>query len=321
MGEVYRATDSKLGREVAIKLLPAEVAADEDRLGRLEREARAVAALSHPNILAVFEFGSHDGTTYVVTELLEGATLRERLAEGSLPLRKVTDYAAQVARGLAAAHDKGIVHRDLKPENLFVTTDGHVKILDFGLARQQEAGAAGASSDTRSPTLARPTDAGTVLGTVGYMSPEQVRGQAADARSDIFSLGCVVHEMLTGRRPFQRETAAETMTATLREEAGALPDACPPALVRVTERCLEKAPAERFQSAGDLAFALASLATDSTTRTSAVHPPIGDGALAWRWGPGRRRSSRSPSLSRSPASSPAASAARPRPRPLSSSSA
>jgi Tol biopolymer transport system component len=268
MGEVYRATDTKLGREVAVKVLPADVAGDADRLARLEREARAVAALSHPNILSVYELGCDDGTAYVVTELLEGETLRARLDGGPLPVRKVTEYAAQVARGLAAAHDKGIVHRDLKPENLFLTHDGRVKILDFGLARHGDASSTSAASDTRSPTLARPTDAGTVLGTVGYMSPEQARGHVADARSDIFSLGCVVHEMLTGRRAFQRETAAEAMTAILREDAGALPESCAPGLARVVERCLEKQPAERFQSAQDLAFTLASLAGDSAARSS-----------------------------------------------------
>ncbi len=256
MGEVYRARDTRLGRDVALKVLPATFSADPERLARFEREARAVASLSHPNILALFDFGSHEGTAYAVTELLEGETLGDRLAGGPLPVRKATEYAAQVARGLAAAHDKGIVHRDLKPENLFVTADGRVKILDFGLARQD--GPTLDTSDTRSPTLARPTDAGTVLGTVGYMSPEQVRGQVVDARSDIFSLGCVVHEMLTGQRAFLRETGAETMTAILREDAQSLPDGCPPSLARVVERCLEKAPAERFQSARDLAFALES---------------------------------------------------------------
>ncbi len=274
MGEVYRATDTKLGRDVAIKVLPAEVAGDADRLARFEREARAVAALSHPNILSLFDFGTHEETVYAVTELLEGETLRERLAGGPLPVRKTTEYAAQIARGLAAAHDKGIVHRDLKPENLFVTADGHVKILDFGLARQE--GPTLNASDTRSPTLARPTDAGTVLGTVGYMSPEQVRGQVVDARSDIFSLGCVVHEMLTGQRAFLRETGAETMTAILREDARALPDGCPPALARVVERCLEKAPAERFQSARDLAFALESATATATSghhATSSAEAP------------------------------------------------
>ena len=263
MGEVYRARDTRLGREVALKVLPEGFAADPDRLARFEREARAVAALSHPNILALFDFGSHEGTAYAVTELLEGETLRERLAGGPLPVRKATEYAAQVARGLAAAHEKGIVHRDLKPENLFVTADGRVKILDFGLARQD--GPTLDTSDTRSPTLARPTDAGTVLGTVGYMSPEQVRGQVVDARSDLFSLGCVVHEMLTGQRAFQRETGPETMTAILREDPRPLPEACPPSLARVVERCLEKTPAERFQSARDLAFALEGATATSVT--------------------------------------------------------
>ncbi len=270
MGEVYRARDTRLGRDVALKVLPETFSADAERLARFEREARAVAALSHPNILALFDFGSDAGTAYAVTELLEGETLRERLAGGPLPVRKAAEYAAQVARGLAAAHEKGIVHRDLKPENLFVTADGRVKILDFGLARQD--GPTLEASDTRSPTLARPTDAGTVLGTVGYMSPEQVRGQVVDARSDIFSLGCVVHEMLTGQRAFLRETGAETMTAILREEARALPDGCPPALARVVERCLEKAPAERFQSARDLAFALESATASAVSGRHAPTP-------------------------------------------------
>jgi len=285
MGEVFRARDTKLGREVALKVLPVAFASDPERLARFEREARAVAALSHPNILALFDFGSHEGTAYAVTELLEGETLRERLAGGALPVRKATEYAAQVARGLAAAHDKGIVHRDLKPENLFVTADGHVKILDFGLARQD--GATHDASDTRSPTLARPTDAGAVMGTVGYMSPEQVRGQVADARSDLFSLGCVVHEMLTGQRAFLRETAAETMTAILREEARPLPEACPPALARVVDRCLEKTPGERFQSARDLAFALESA---TVTAVSGRHATTSAGS------PSRARSLALPAL-------------------------
>ena len=216
MGEVYRATDTRLGRDVALKLLPRAFASDPGRLARFEREARAVAGLSHPNILALFDVGTHDGMVYAVTELLEGETLRARLGGGPLPARKAVDYAAQAARGLAAAHEKGIVHRDLKPENLFVTGDGRVKVLDFGLARQQQAAAE--AEDTRSPTLAQPTDAGTVLGTVGYMSPEQVRGEPVDTRSDIFSLGCVLYEMLAGGRAFLRETAAETMTAILRED-------------------------------------------------------------------------------------------------------
>ncbi|MEJ2205667.1 MAG: protein kinase [Gemmatimonadota bacterium] len=255
MGEVYRATDTKLGREVALKVLPARLAESGEALERLEREARAVAALSHPNILAIHDFGSHEGTAYAVMELLEGQTLRERLATGAFPARKAVDIAVQVARGLAAAHEKGIIHRDLKPENIIVTPDGRAKILDFGLARQVVAPAAG--GDTRSPTLAHATDAGTVLGTVGYMSPEQVRGETSDHRSDIFSLGSVLYEMLTGRRAFEKPTGAETMTAILREDPLEVPDVeVLPALERSLHHCLEKAPAERFQSARDLAFDL-----------------------------------------------------------------
>ncbi len=255
MGEVWRAEDEKLGREVALKVLPARLAENGEALDRLEREARAVAALSHPNILAIHDFGSHEGTTYAVMELLHGQTLRERLATGTLPARKAVDIAVQVARGLAAAHEKGIVHRDLKPENIIVTPDGRAKILDFGLARQIVAPAA--AGDTRSPTLAPATDAGTVLGTVGYMAPEQVRGETADHRSDIFSLGSVLFEMLTGRRAFQKPTGAETMTAILQDDPLEDPDVeIFPALERSLHHCLEKSPAERFQSARDLAFDL-----------------------------------------------------------------
>jgi Tol biopolymer transport system component len=281
MGEVYRATDTRLGRDVALKLLPRAFASDPDRVARFEREARAVAGLSHPNILALFDVGTHDGTVYAVTELLEGETLRARLAGGPLPARKATDYAAQAARGLAAAHDKGIVHRDLKPENLFVTGDGRVKVLDFGLARFQ---APAGAEDTRSPTLARPTDAGSVLGTVGYMSPEQVRGEPVDTRSDIFSLGCVLYEMLSGRRAFLHETAAETMTAILREDPPELAGArVSPALERVIRRCLEKKPGERFRSAEDLAFALETVGGGSESGVSGVTAPLrsrlGDGRI------------------------------------------
>jgi eukaryotic-like serine/threonine-protein kinase len=193
MGEVYRARDTKLDRDVAIKVLPAHLGENPDAHVRFEREAKAVAALSHPNILAIHDFGWHDGRAFAVMELLEGETLRERLKAGALPLRKAVETGAQIARGLAAAHEKGIVHRDLKPENVYVTTDGRVKILDFGLARA-ELSTAGVA-DTHSPTLERHTDPGTVLGTAGYMSPEQVRGQSADHRSDLFSLGSVLHEM------------------------------------------------------------------------------------------------------------------------------
>ncbi len=275
MGEVYRARDTRLDRDVAVKVLPAHLESTPEALARFEREAKAVAALSHPGILAIHDIGREGGTSFAVMELLEGETLRERLRDGPLPLRKAVDYAGQMAHGLAAAHARGIVHRDLKPENLFVTADGRVKILDFGLARQDapEAGA----EDTHSPTLERATDPGSVLGTVGYMSPEQVRGRTADPRSDIFSMGAVLYEMLTGRRAFQRETAAETMTAVLREEPAALADGTsaglPPGLARLVSRCLEKNPEERFQSARDLAFALEAATSTTSARVDALPAP------------------------------------------------
>ena len=265
MGEVYRARDEKLGREVAVKVLPEELSEVPEALARFQREARAVASLSHPNILAIHDFGSHDGRAYAVTELLEGETLRDRLLEEAMSVRKVVDYGAQIARGLAAAHAKGIIHRDLKPENIFLTRDGQVKILDFGLARStdpwQESEAV-----SLSPTVGHRTAAGTVLGTVGYMSPEQVRGEPADERSDIFSLGAVLYEMLTGRRAFSRDTGAETMTAILREDPPEIEETgrqIPPAGDRIVRRCLEKRPAERFQSARDLAFALEAVSVSS----------------------------------------------------------
>jgi Tol biopolymer transport system component len=288
MGEVYRARDTKLDRDVAVKVLPARLAESREAFDRFEREAKAVAALSHPNILAIHDFGTHEGTAYAVMELLEGETLRERLAGGALPHRKVVDYGAQVARGLAAAHERGIVHRDLKPENVVVTPDGRVKILDFGLARHSALLAA--ADQTSSPTLGQPTDPGTVMGTAGYMSPEQVRGDPADHRSDVFSLGCVIFEMLTGRRAFQEPTAAETMTAILQKdpfEPSGPEETLPPALERTLRHCLEKSPAERFQSARDLAFDLEA-STDVTGRSAAqraVRPqsrrvPLGAGLAA-----------------------------------------
>jgi len=261
MGEVYRARDRKLDRDVALKVLPAHLSESPEALARFEREAKAVAVLSHPNILAIHDFGTHEGTAYAVMELLEGDSLRQRLGGGALPVRKAVDYAAQVAHGLAAAHEKGIVHRDLKPENVFVTTDGRVKILDFGLASQGPETGIGAE-DQQSETVSRLTQPGTVMGTVGYMSPEQVRGAPADHRSDVFSLGSVLYEMLTGRRAFQRGTAAETLTAILREDppdlAASAPDV-PPGVARIVQHSLEKSPAERFQSARDLAFDLQSI--------------------------------------------------------------
>jgi serine/threonine protein kinase/Tol biopolymer transport system component len=272
MGEVYRARDSRLGRDVAIKVLPASSSADADRLQRFEQEARAAAALNHPNILALYDIGHADGGPYLVTELLAGETLRASLEGGALPARKAIEQAVQIARGLAAAHDKGIVHRDLKPENVFVTSDGHAKILDFGLAKLVEPGPAVAGSSMLT-TAAPATTPGVVLGTVGYMAPEQVRGQHADHRADIFAFGAVLYEMLSGRRAFQRETPAETMTAILREEPPELPSASThlsPALQRIVNRCLEKNPAARFQSAGDLAFALDALSGSNVSAAIAA---------------------------------------------------
>jgi Tol biopolymer transport system component len=279
MGEVYRARDTRLERDVAVKVLPVRLAEDPEALARFEREAKAVAALSHPGILAIHDFGRDaGGTAYAAMELLDGETLRQRLAGGALPARKAVDYSLQMAQALAAAHEKGIVHRDLKPENVFLTRDGRVKVLDFGLAKREVEPASG--SDTHSPTLAQATEPGAVLGTVGYMSPEQVRGEPVDARSDIFSLGSVLYEMLSGRRAFARDTAAETMTAILREDPTDLlasAESLPPAVGHIVQHCLEKQPSERFQSARDLAFDLSSLA-DSRVR----HERVGE-AGARRW--------------------------------------
>lgn len=259
MGEVYRARDTRLGREVAIKVLPAALAHDADRLRRFEQEARTIAALNHPNILGIHDIGAHDGAPFLVSEFLEGQALRDKLVSGPLPVRRVIEYALGIAQGLAAAHEKGIVHRDLKPENVFVTREGRIKVLDFGLAklvRPEE-------NHETTVTLTNPaTLPGTVMGTVGYMSPEQVRGELIDPRSDIFSFGAVLYEMLTGKRAFKRQTSAETMTAILREEPEALNDTGwqgPLELQRILARCLEKNGARRFQSASDLAFAIESL--------------------------------------------------------------
>ena len=269
MGEVFRARDTRLDREVAIKVLPEAFGRDADRVARFEREAKAVAALSHPNVLAIFDTGRHSGQSaepvlYVVTEFLEGETLRDRLAQGALSVRRSIDYGVQIARGLAAAHDKGLVHRDLKPENVFLVADGQVKILDFGLARPVTA----SSGSGATQTVANITDPGMVMGTVGYMAPEQVRGQPVDGRCDVFAFGAVLYEMLTGTRAFARETAAETMTAILKEDPPDLTGAHPeisPALDRIIRHCLEKNVAERFQSARDAAFALESLSASGAT--------------------------------------------------------
>jgi len=267
MGEVYRAKDTRLGRDVALKILPESFARETDRLRRFEQEARAVAALNHPNILAIHDIGQHEGSPYLVSELLEGESLGATLDRGTLPQRKTIEYGVQIAQGLAAAHEKGIVHRDLKPENIVVTKDGRIKILDFGLAKLAQK--AGAGSDEVTLTSER-TAAGVVMGTASYMAPEQVRGEAADPRTDIFAFGAVLYEMLSGVRAFRRETPAETMTAVLKDDPPELSDPVrlvSPALERIVRRCLEKNPEQRFQSARDLSFALSAL---SGTEASGV---------------------------------------------------
>ena len=276
MGEVYRARDARLQRDVAIKVLPTGLSPDPDRLARFEQEARAAAALNHPNILAVYDVGQHDGVPYLATELLEGDTLRAPLNGGALPVRKAIEYAVQIAKGLAAAHDKGIVHRDLKPENIFVTSDERVKVLDFGLAKLTEPEPAFAGI-TALPTTPPHTLPGIVLGTIGYMSPEQVRGVVADHRSDIFALGAIVYEMLAGRRAFSGEMPMDAMTAIMKEDPKPLPLAernIPPALERIVMRCLEKSPAARFKSADDLAFALESFSTQSGATAALKDPTL-----------------------------------------------
>jgi Tol biopolymer transport system component len=264
MGELYRALDSRLGRMVAVKVLPPSLATDPDRLRRFEQEARATGALDHPNVLVVHDFGTHGGAPFLVTELLEGETLRERMARGPIPPRKAAEIAARVAHGLAAAHGKHIVHRDLKPDNVFLTRDGRVKILDFGLAKVK--GPLGVDTEGDTLVQQRPdgaTSPGLLLGTAAYMAPEQVRGEEADGRSDVFALGAILYEMLTHSRAFARGSMAETLAAILREDP---PDmsrfsgAVPRALQSVLRRCLEKDPDDRFQSARDLGFALDALA-------------------------------------------------------------
>jgi Tol biopolymer transport system component len=278
MGEVYKARDERLKREVAVKVLPASYSQDADRLRRFEHEAQAAGGLNHPNITAVYDLGSHDGAPYIVTELLEGETLRARLAGGAIPVRKAIDYAIQTARGLAAAHEKGIVHRDLKPENLFLTNDGRVKILDFGLAKltQPEGPAAG---QTNLPTAPANTEPGVVMGTLGYMSPEQVKGKPTDQRSDLFSFGAILYEMLSGSRAFHRDSAAETMSAILREEPPDLSSTnkgVQPGLERIVRHCLEKNPEERFYSARDVAFDLEALSgLSGATAAAAAAAPSG----------------------------------------------
>ena len=272
MGEVYRARDTKLNRDVAVKVLPESLSKDPEALSRFEREAHSVASLNHPNILSIFDFGTHGDTAYAVMELLQGETIRDIMSSGVPPLRRTTGWACQIAAGLAAAHGKGIVHRDLKPDNIFVTNDGRVKILDFGLAKPAMRGR-GSSDDTHSPTVPAYTEPGTVMGTVGYMSPEQIKGFDVDQRSDIFSFGAVLYEMLSGKRAFARDTAAETMTAILHDDPPELEETgrhIPSALDHIVHHCLEKNPEQRFQSASDIGFALETMSADTGARSGQV---------------------------------------------------
>ena len=268
MGEVYSAHDTRLDRTVAIKILPSSFASDHDRLQRFAQEARSAAALNHPNIMSIFDIGDDQGTPYVVSELLEGETLRARLQKSPIPLRKAINYALQIAQGLAAAHGKGIVHRDLKPENLFITNDDRVKILDFGLAKVVRQPGESESSDAMTVQVA--TEAGMVMGTVGYMAPEQVRGKEAVPESDIFAFGAILYEMVAGKRAFHRDSAVDSMSAILHEEAPDLTEttrSVPAGLERIVRHCLEKNPAQRFHSAGDLAFHLEALSDMSSSKS------------------------------------------------------
>jgi len=283
MGEVYRAKDTRLGRDVAIKVLPQPLAKDADRLQRFEQEARVLGTLNHPNLLAIFDVGSENGLQYLVSEFLEGKTLRERLNEGALPQRKLIEYSTKVATGLAAAHEKGIVHRDLKPENIFVTKDEQVKILDFGLAKYALDAALSGSAATMDLAGTAP---GTVMGTVGYMSPEQVRGQAADSRSDIFSFGAILYEMATGKKAFEGESSVETMNAILKEEPAEIDlekNKVAPGLERILRHCLEKNPGDRFQSARDLGFALTALSGTGATAALVKMEEKPRGISSWMW--------------------------------------
>jgi serine/threonine protein kinase len=270
MGEVWRAHDTSLDRDVAIKVLSPAFARDRDRLRRLEQEARAAGQLNHPNVLTVFAVGMLGDAPYLVTELLDGETLHQRLRRGPVSPRKTIEIGVQIARGLAAAHERGIIHRDLKPANVFVTTEGRVKILDFGLAKLTRSSDAAVEQTRTTP--------GAILGTVGYMAPEQVRGEAAGERADLFSLGAVLYEMLTGRRAFDQPDVIDTLSAIVHSDVAPL-DGIAPSLSRIVLRCLEKQPAERFQSAGDLAFHLEGLGVS----TAAIE------------GPGRNLEGRAPS--------------------------
>src|ERR1044071_4958506 len=267
MGAVYRGRDPRLGRDVAIKVLLPDSARDADALARFEREARAIASLSHPNVLSIFDYGDQDGTFFVVTELLEGETLRARLANDIIEWRNAVDIGAEIAEGLAAAHARAVVHRDLKPENVFLTREGRVKILDFGLA-QTDPFLAGEDDQGNLPTRKFNTEPGTIVGTLAYMAPEQLKGESVDGTADIFALGCILYEMVTSKKPFQRGSGAATIPAILKEDVSRdeLAEAVPPEFQRVIEGCVEKNPLQRFQSARDLALTLRAISSSSATR-------------------------------------------------------
>src|SRR4030081_2818573 len=272
MGEVFRARDERLGRDVALKLIRPSSSANPDHVRRFDQEARAAAALNHPNIVAIYDVGLQDGSPYIVSELLQGQTLRRRLRAGPVPVEQATDYALQMVRGLIAAHERRIVHRDLKPENLFITRDGRIKILDFGVAKLQSL----PEADQPIDALTTVTKSGAVIGTVAYMSPEQLRGKPVDHRSDIFSLGAILYEMLTGRRAFLGETEVDTMTAVMREEPPEMDVSqgrVPSSLHHIIRHCLEKEPENRFQSGKDLAFALEALSGSSASKTNVYWNP------------------------------------------------
>lgn len=287
MGQVYRATDTSLGRDVALKILPPDLTAGDERMHRFELEAKAAGALNHPNIVAIYDVGAHNGTPYVVSELLQGETLRKRLERQALPLKKSIEFALQIARGLAAAHAKRIVHRDVKPENLFITKDGQVKILDFGIAKLINRPSKTVTGD-EVDTVKLNTNPGVVLGTAGYMAPEQVRGKPADHRADIFAFGAVFYEMLSGKRAFQRDTPIETMSAILTSEPPELSKLntnIPPAVELVVTHCLEKKREERFQSTRDLAFDLEALTMSSglSAITARQRPITRFKVPSWFW--------------------------------------
>ncbi|PWT89379.1 MAG: hypothetical protein C5B54_09020, partial [Acidobacteria bacterium] len=284
MGEVYRARDTRIGREVAVKILPSIYSENPDRLRRFEQEARTAGLLNHPNLLAIYDVGNENDCPYIVSELLQGETLREKLRTGPLPTRRAMDYGTQLASGLAAAHDKGIIHRDLKPENLFLTKDGRLKILDFGLAKLHSPESDLPEGHSQLGTIAAESVPGVVLGTIGYMSPEQVRGLPADHRSDIFAFGAVLYEMLTAKRAFAGNTPADTLSAILQKDPPDLSQsgsATSPALDRILRHCMEKEPDQRFQSARDVGFALEAMSGTSDSAAVSTLPPSRN--REWRW--------------------------------------